>query len=166
MLKRAQNYTAGAGDIFYYFAPKKAIFLLLFDIRVVGYKLLILITSLLPCSFCAFVCYTFCKKSFSAAVCGIFAVFTAIFFALGLDAYYKIADTLFLVRYKYIKGDYFNFRNLILQAQQDIKNDYTQLKKLKWSFVGWFMLSLLILPLPYVWCYYRQTKACFASDKI
>lgn len=163
MLKRAENYTAGAGDIFYYFSPKKMISLCTFNLRFGAYKLMVLTIVLIPFTFCAYFCYSLCSKGFSAAVCSIFAVFSLILLCLGLTGYCEISDLLFLVRYRYIKGDYLSFRNLISQSQQDMMKKSTELRKLKASFCGWFLLSVLIIPLPYVWCYYRQTKACFAT---
>ncbi len=164
MLKRAENHTAGAGDIFYYFMPSKLFYLCGFSLRLGAYKLLILTAVTFPFILCGFGCYSLCIRGFSAAVCSIFAVFSVVFLVLGIGAYLKICDTLFLVRYRYIKGNYLNFRQLVSQSQQDMEGKSSELRCLKGSFAGWFLLSLLIIPLPYVWCYYRQTKACFAAE--
>lgn len=163
MLKRAEGFVAGAGDIFYYFLPPKLISLCAFNLKFGAYKLLILSVTMLPFLLCGCLCCSLCEDGFSAAVCSIFAVFTAVFFVLGIGTYSKICDTLFLARYRYIKGDYLSFGNLISQSQQDMAAKSSELRQLKASFAGWFILSLLIIPLPYVWCYYRQTKACFAA---
>ena len=165
MLKRAENTIAGAGDIFYYFAPKRMIkfcvFMLRFNIR----KLLVLALLSAPFLICAFVFYSLCSGGFSALVCSIFGLFSAVFLIVAVDAFRKINDTYFLVRYSYIKGDYLNFRHLLSKSQQEMSEKTAKLRKLKASFLGWFLLCLLIFPLPYVWCYYRQTKACFAAEE-
>ena len=164
MLKRAENFTSGAGDIFYYFKPKNLFSLLTFTLRLGICKLMTLVLVLTPFFICGWGCYSLCMKGFSAAVCGIFAVFSAVFFFVGFSTYSRICDSLFLVRYLFIKGDYLDFRHLLSQSQQDMSKKSNRLRKLKGSFVGWFLLSLLVFPLPYVWCYYRQTKACFAAE--
>ena len=83
---------------------------------------------------------------------------------LGVVTFGKISDTFFLVRYSFIKGDYLNFRHLLSLSQQNMSGKTEKLRRLKGSFTGWFLLCALILPIPYVWCYYRQTKACFAAE--
>ena len=165
MLKRAENTIAGAGDIFYYFAPKRmmqyCVFIVRFNIR----KLLIFALLSTPFFICAFVFYSLCSGGFSAFVCSIFGLFSAVFLLVAIDAYRKINDTYFLVRYSYIKGDYLNFRHLLSKSQQEMSDKTAKLRKLKASFSGWFLLCLLVFPFPYVWCYYRQTKACFAAEE-
>lgn len=164
MLKRAEDRIAGAGDIFRYFTPSEFTALCAFSLRFTLYKLLMLTVSTVPFMISGYLCFCLCDRGFSAVVCGIFAAFTGVFFMIGIGTYSKIRDTLFLVRYRYIKGEYINFRQLIAQSQSDMKERADKLRQLKVSFAGWFLLSLLIIPLPYVWCYYRQTKACFAAE--
>ena len=164
MLKRAENFTSGAGDIFYYFAPSKLIVLCMFGLRFTLYKLRMLVLVFLPFFLCLASFYSLCVQGFSAAVCGIFAVFSAVLFFVGFKTYGEISNSLFLVRYRFIKGGYVDFRHLLSQSQQDMSKMSGKLRKLKGSFMGWFLLCLLIFPLPYVWCYYRQTKACFAAE--
>lgn len=165
MLKRAENHTAGAGDIFYYFMPGKLISLLGFNLRFSAYKFLMLTIVLLPFLLCGYGCYSLCTMGFSAAVCSIFALFTLIFFLLGIITYSDICDSLFLTRYRFIKGDYLNFKQLVSQSQSDMSERVSSLRRLKGSFAGWFLSSVLIVTIPYVWCYYRQTKACFAAEE-
>ena len=162
MLKRAENTVAGAGDIFYYFSPIRTFSLMLFLVKFSIYKISILALLSGPFVICAVVFVSFCNRGFSALVCGIFALFTLVFLISALVAYWKINDTLFLVRYRFIKGDYINFRQLLAQSQLDMTKKLHRLRSLRASFIGWFFLCLLILPLPYVWSYYRQTKACFS----
>lgn len=166
MLKRAEDKTAGAGDIFYYFAPRKAFELSSFLLKFGTIKIMVILFLSVPVCFCAGVCLTLAEKGFSAAVCSIFAVFSLTFLCVGIDTYYKVADSCFLVRYRYIKGEYLNFVHLLSQSQRDVETNISRLRKLKVSFSGWFLLALLIIPMPYVWCYYRQTKACFASEML
>ena len=164
MLKRAENAVAGAGDIFYYFAPKRMVQLCAFSVRYNIRRLLISALLAVPFMICAFIFYTLCIRGFSALVCSIFGLFSALFMFLAIVTYIKINDTFFLVRYSFIKGDYLNFRHLLSRSQQNMSGKTDKLRLLKGSFAGWFLLCVLILPIPYVWCYYRQTKACFAAE--
>lgn len=165
MLKRAENAVAGAGDIFYYFAPKRIFHMCAFVVRFNVRRFLIFLLLSVPFILCSFVFYSLCRGGFSALVCSAFGVFSVVFLILAIDTFRKINDTLFLVRYRYIKGDYLNFRHLLSLSQQEMSDKITKLRRLKGSFVGWFLLCLLVFPLPYVWCYYRQTKACFAVEE-
>lgn len=160
MLKRAENFAAGAGDIFYYFAPKKLLSLCGFHLMVNSRKILILSFLSIPTLICAGVFYALCENGFSAAVCLIFAVFSLVFLLSEIITFRRISDTLFMARYVFIKGEYLNKKQLLsLCDESEIK----RLRQLRLSFSGWFLLCLLVFPLPYVWSYYRQSKACFAS---
>lgn len=165
MLKRAENTVAGAGDIFYYFPLKRFCSLCGFSLIIFLRKFLIFLLLSLPSSVCAGICYSLCKKGFSAAVCSIFAVFTVLFFILAIITYLRICDTYFLVKYRYIRGDYLNMRQLFTSSQESMLPKIKRLRKMKLSFAGWFLLCLLIAPIPYVWAYYRQSKACFAAEE-
>ena len=165
MLKRAEDTVAGAGDIFYYFAPKRTFHACAFLVRFNICRLLIFSMLSLPFVLGGFVLYSLCLSGFSAVVCSVFAVFSCLFLVLAIVTFRRINDTFFLVRYRYIKGQYLNFRHLISESQQDMLKKTTKLRKLKGSFVGWFLLCFTVLPLPYVWCYYRQTKACFSVEE-
>lgn len=165
MLKRAENTAAGAGDIFYYFSPRKLISFCRFALIFALIKLIIFVFLSLPCVICAAVFVSLCLKGFSAAVCGIFAVFTLLFLLLALRTYFYICDTFFFVRYRYIRGDYLTLKQLFSSYNNDAAESIKKLRKIKLSFSGWFLLCVLIVPVPYVWSYYRQSKACFAADE-
>lgn len=162
MLKRAENTIAGAGDIFYYFAPKRFFELCDFYFKLIGVKCMIFLLLSLPFVICAYILYTLSAGGFSALVCWVFAVFSLLFLFLAIATFSKVNDTFFLARYRFIRGDYLNFRHLLARSQYDMSDKTAKLRLLRGSFIGWFLLCILIVPIPYVWCYYRQTKACFA----
>lgn len=164
MLKRAENSSAGAGDIFYYLTPKRVIGMCWFSLRFSMVKNVILITLLSPAIICAYVFYTISSAGFSAAVCAIFGAFAIVFILSAIISYRYICDSYFLVRYRFIKGTGLNFFNLLSQSQSDMGKRVQSLRKLRRGFVGWILLCVLIFPIPYVWSYYRQTKACFAAE--
>lgn len=166
MLKRAENIAAGAGDIFYYFTPIRLISLCSFHIRVFFRKALITLLLSGPCVICAGVFYVLSKKGFSLAVCNIFGAFTVAFLFLQLMTYRCICDTFFMERYMFIKGEYLNKKQLLSLAQNYTVPNIGRLRRLKLSFFGWFMLCVFIFPIPYVWAYFRQSKACLASEII
>ena len=165
MLKRAENSATGAGDIFYYLAPKRAFGMFWFALRFALTKLVIFLGLLTPAIICGYVFYVISSAGFSAAVCSIFGAFTIIFVLSALKTYRDICDSYILVRYRFIKGTALSFGNLLSQSQTDMKDEIHNLRKLRRSFAGWFILSLLIFPIPYVWSYYRQTLACFAVKR-
>ena len=165
MLKRAENSATGAGDIFYYLAPKRVVGMFWFSLRFAVTKLVILIALLTPAIICGYVFYVISSAGFSAAVCSIFGAFTIIFVLSALKTYRDICDSYILVRYRFIKGTALSFGNLLSQSQTDMKDEIYNLRKLRRSFVGWFALCLMIFPIPYVWSYYRQTMACFAVKR-
>ena len=165
MLKRAESTATGAGDIFYYFAPKRLFAMCAFFMKFNTMRFFIFTFISLPFVICTIIFADHCKNGFSALVCGVFCVFSVFFLILAIYTFRKINDSFFLVRYCYIRGNYLNFRHLLSESQQDMSDKITELRKLRGSFAGWFLLCLLVLPLPYVWCYYRQTKACFATEE-
>ena len=164
MLKRAENSATGAGDIFYYLSPKRIIGMYWFSLRFGFVKLIIFTALSVPAAVCAYIFYDISSAGFSAAVCAVFGAFTIIFIFAALITYGNICDSYFLVRYRYIKGTALSFSNLLSQSQTDMKKHSRNLHKLRRSFWGWFALCVLIVPIPYVWSYYRQTKACFAAE--
>lgn len=166
MLKRAENVVSGAGDIFYYIAPKRVLGMSIFMLRLTLTKISVILLLLVPAIVCGYIFGSISLAGFSAAVCCAFGAFTIIFVLLALKTYGDICDSFFLVRYRYINGTGLNFGNMISQSQYDMSSKAHNLKKLRRSFVGWFALCVLILPIPYVWSYYRQTKACFAAEII
>ncbi len=165
MLKRAENTVAGAGDIFYYFVPVKLLSVCGFSMFFMLRKLIIFALLSVPFAVCGSICYSLCVRGFSAAVCSIFVLFTALFFILALVTFSRICDTYFLVKYRYIKGDYINIRQLFSDSQSNMMPRIKRLRKMRMSFAGWFLLCIFIVPIPYVWAYYRQSKACFAVDE-
>lgn len=165
MLKLSENSATGAGDIFYYLAPKRVFGMCWFSLRFAAVKLFIISALSVPAVACGYVFYEISTAGFSAAVCGIFGAYTIIFALSALKTYLDICDSYFLVRYRFIKGAGLSFSNLLSQSQADMKNQRKNLRKLRRSFLGWFALCLLVLPIPYVWSYYRQTKACFAAER-
>ena len=166
MLKRAENISAGAGDMFYYFRFKKLINMCRFYIVFSARKLFTAVFLAVPFLICLSIFFSISANGFSVAVCAVFGVFSIIFFMLFVSAYVKLNDTYFLVKYKYIKGDYINFNSMFADAQNSLQNEVKRLRRLKLSFIGWFILCVFVLPIPYVWSYYRQCKACFAADII
>ena len=164
MLKRAENITTGAGDIFYYLSPKRVFGATWFMLRLTLCKLSILAVLLVPAIVCGYIFSSISSAGFSAAVCCGFGAFTIIFVLSALKSYREICDTFFLVRYRYIKGEALSFGNMLSQSQCDMALVRQSLKSLRRSFAGWFALCVLIFPIPYVWSYYRQTKACFAIE--
>ncbi len=164
MLKRAGNSAAGAGDIFYYFSLSRLLSMCGFYGVFISLKTVIFALLSLPCVTCGVILYSLCISGFSAAVCCIFAVFTILFLLLAVVTFLRIGDTYFLVRYRYIKGDYLNFRQLLCDSQNSMMSEIKRLRRMKLSFWGWFLVCLFIVPIPYVWSYYRQSKACFAAE--
>ena len=165
MLKRAENTATGAGDMFYYLAPKRVMTMFWFSLRFAVTKLLVLVGLSVPAIICSYVFYVISSAGFSALVCSIFGAFTIIFALSALKSYQDVCDSYFLVRYRFIKGEALSFSNMLSQSQIDMKDEVQNLRKLRRSFLGWFVLCLLILPIPYVWSYYRQTLACFAAKR-
>ncbi|MBO5937824.1 MAG: hypothetical protein J6Q79_09500 [Clostridia bacterium] len=164
MLKRSENISAGAGDIFYYFRFRNLISMLKFYIAFSVRRLLFYIVLLLPFAICLGTFISLCNKGFSAAVCLVFGVFSVLFMLLAVITFHRISDTYFLSKYKFIKGDYLNLKQLFAISQEAMLPKIKRLRQMKLSFSGWFLLCILIVPIPYVWSYYRQCKACFAAE--
>ena len=75
---------------------------------------------------------------------------------LGIGCFLRFSDLLFLAPY-----DASAVRFLRQSAAASGKADRA-LFRLRRGFFGWFFACFLLLPLPFVWGYYQQTRALFA----
>ncbi len=164
MLKRAENVHAGTKDIFYYFSPRNFFSLLSVSLRLFLIRFSVFVFLNIPTGLCAFLLLSLSRSRFSAAVSAVLAAGCAAFFISSLWFYMRLTSSLFLVRYYFIKGEYLNFRHLTASSQNAMRGNIKSIRRLKLSFFGWFSLCVLILPIGYVWGYYRQTLAARANE--
>ncbi len=164
MLRRAQGVYASATDIFYYFRPSAFFSLFIFKLRIFLLRLWVYVLLNIPTLLCAFLLRYLVSSRFSFAVSLVLCCGTAAFFLSGLYFYLRLTASLFLAEYYYIKGEYLSFRHLTGSSQNAMKDRSSELMRLRLSFSGWFLSCIFILPVGYVWGYYRQTLAAFADE--
>lgn len=164
--RRSQKKGPSATDIFYYFSPRRAIGAIGFCVRLRLLKLLWLAVAFFPFSICLILLLYAAKGGVSSLVALVLAAGTVAFLLSGIYFYRNITASLFLARYHFISGDCLSFRQMISASQENMKNRRATLLKLKASFIGWFLLCLLIFPVGYVWGYYNQTLAVAANEFI
>ncbi|MBQ7295905.1 MAG: hypothetical protein IJW86_06895 [Clostridia bacterium] len=164
MLKKAQKVSAGTKDIFFYFAPKNLFSLLFISFRTSVLRVLVFAFLNIPTVLCSLLLLTLSRSRFSAAVGAVLAAGCAVFFISSFWFYFRLTSSLFLVRYYFIKGEYINFRHLIASSQSAMHGKVNELCKLRLSFLGWFISCIFILPIGYVWGYYKQTMAAWANE--
>lgn len=164
LLKKAQKKKPSSGDIFFYFKPKKYFSSLFYSSAIFMIKLSILVFCLIPSAVCLFTVDRFSRQGVSALVCLSLTV-TAVFLGINGCYFYSVFNSsFFLCDYFFIDGSYLSFRHLIACSQRGMNGKNILLTRLKMSFVGWFVLCLLILPVPYVWGYYNQSLAVAAAE--
>lgn len=164
MLKKAENVHADTKDIFFYFKPKSLIALFGFSFRLFIVKFIILLFFNLPTIFCAFLIAYLSKATFSAAVTVTLSFGCFAFLLNALNYYFKITSSMFLMKYYFIKGEFLNFKHLMASSQNAMKGRSLEIRKIKKSFIGWFVSCLFLLPIGYVWGYYNQTLAAYAQE--
>ncbi|MDD6147117.1 MAG: hypothetical protein PUB43_08770 [Oscillospiraceae bacterium] len=162
VLKKAQGLPAGSGDIFYYFRPRRAFGLRFFAFRLGAVKASLLILCHVPAILTVILLLRLSFVGTSAAVLAIIAATAVAFFMAGLHYYRRMTASLFPARYYYISGKTLNFRQLISASQLAMKDNQRLLHRTVNSFAGWFLLCLFVLPIGYVWGYFRQTMAVLA----
>ncbi len=165
-LRRSQKKGAAAGDIFYYFHPLRAFGAFSFCVRLGIIKLACFLVSFMPFGFCIGFLIFVSERGVSALVAAVLACGGVAFFFSGAVFYRSITSSLFLARYHFISGDCLSFKHLISSSQENMKNNRKTLLRLKRSFLGWFLLCLLLFPIGYVWSYYNQTLAVAAAEFI
>ncbi len=162
-LRRAQKKGGSARDIFYYFHPLRAADAMIFSLKLLFLRSALFTVALLPFALSCALLFTLIQSNVSLIVAVGLSSGCIAFFISGTVFYKNMSRSLFLSEYYYIDGKFVSFKNLISGSQEDMKKQIKTLRRLKYSFSGWFFLCLFILPIGYVWSYYKQTLAIAAA---
>ncbi len=162
-LRRAQKKGGSAKDIFYYFHPLRAADAIIFSLKLLCLRFALFTVAFLPFALSCALFFTLIKSNVSLVVAMGLSAGCIAFFISGTVFYKNMSRSLFLSEYYYIDGKFVSFKNLISGSQEDMKKQIKTLRRLKNSFGGWFFLCLFILPIGYVWSYYKQTLALAAA---
>ena len=163
-LRKAQKKGASTKDFFFYFKPKEVLGMLSFSLRLFLIKFIMGTVCFLPAVLCGALVSSMISSSASLNVSVVLLIAFLCFILNGMYFYSRFSGTLFLAKYYYIKGEYLNFRQLVSSSQYTMKKELKNLRRLKLSFSGWFLLCLFILPSLYVFSYYRQSSAVIAAE--
>ncbi len=163
-LRKAQRSGGSVKDLFFYLAPKKAVKLLGFSIKFTLMKILLFLLCFLPFAGNVLAFLSLAENSLSLKVSVVMLISALLFFLSGCIFYSEFADSLFLVKYYYAKGEYLSFRQLVSSSQLQMKKHRASLIKLKLSFSLWLIFSLFFFPSAYVFSYYSQSKAVAAAE--
>lgn len=159
----AENKGGVPGDIFYYFNPGRMLSVLILNTLITFIKIPFIILGFAP----AFLCFAFISvlsyEGISVLVAVSLIVGGALFCMNGIFLYRKISSLLFLADYIFISGEFVSLRQLVSVSATVMRGEQRSLFRLKRSFYGWFILCLSVVPIGYVWCYYRQTLAVAAA---
>lgn len=162
--KKAQKKNPVAEDIFFYFKVRNFFKCFSYSFKITFIRLFLLSFCLLPCGICFLILQSFSQSGVSALVCTALFITALCLFINGIVFYYSFFSSYFLCDYYYIEGSFISFSHLIASSQKMMSGRKNILHRLKLSFSGWFILSLLIVPLPYVWSYYNQSLAVAAAE--
>ncbi len=162
-LRRAQKKGGSAKDIFYYFHPLRGADALIFSLKLLLLRSAMFTVAFLPFALSCTLLLTLAKSNVSLLVAAGLLLGCTAFFVSGAVFYKNMSRSFFLAEYYYIDGRFVSFKNLIGGSQEDMKKQIKTLRRLKNSFSGWFLLCVLILPIGYVWSYYKQTLAVAAA---
>lgn len=163
-LRRSQQAGERAADLFRYLNPVRAAGALAFGAVLSSLKLFYLLLSFLPFGAMLYILYYSAVRGVSVLVAASLAAGCVLLFISGAIFYTSISASLFTAKYHYICGDCISFRQIFSSSVQEMKHRKSLLIKLKLSFRGWFLLSLLVFPIGYVWSYYNQTLAVAAAE--
>ncbi len=163
LFKKAVKKKPTSRDIFFYFRPKKFFSSFFYSVKIFFLKLFLLFF-FLPPTVCLITVDRFSRQGVSALVCLSLFV-TALCLLLNGAVFYSLfSSSFFLCDYYFISGKYLSFRHLVSCSQKNMRGKNTLLTRLKLSFGGWFLFSVLVFPVPYVWGYYNQSLAVAAAE--
>lgn len=106
------------------------------------------------------------KRGCSAAVALGLLVCTALLFVLGGVLYFRLGALLFLCRYFFVDNPSLRAGECVERSASLMKRNIGRLFALRLSFLFWFLSCLLIIPVPYVVTFYKQTQAVMAFEFI
>lgn len=162
-LRLSQKKGGSPRDIFYYLHPKRFFSALFFSIRISVLKVFFAASSYSPAVVCLWIVFALSEKGVSLFVALSLFLGGVAFLFSGFIFFRRISTLLFLAEYIFISGEYISFRQIITLSVSGMKGKERLLLRLKRSFIGWFLLCVFILPIGYVWSYYRQTMAVAAA---
>ncbi len=163
-IRKAERSGGSAKDLFFYSSPKKVMKLMAFSLKYNLMKALLFLLCFLPFSANVMIFLSLSETVLSLKVSVVMLISALLFFLSGCQFYGKLADSLFLVKYYYAKGEYLTFRQLVSSSQSQMKNRRKLLVKLRLSFLLWMIFSLCFFSSAYVFSYYSQSKAVLAAE--
>lgn len=163
-IRKAEHKGGKVSDLFYYLRPSKSLGAMVFVFKYTMMKFMINAVCFMPFSVSLLFLIKIIKTSASLNVTVVIFLSCVLLFINGTVFSYSVNSSLFLVKYYYIKGSCFTFRQLVSTSQKEMREHKKMLLKFDLSFVWWFLSCLLIIPSIYVFLYYGQSKAVFASE--
>lgn len=163
--KKAQGSVVKGSEVFYYLKPKSFLSVFAFYFNYFLRKLGIIILCFLP-TFTVIAVLTFLIKNTSASfnVARILFAFAIFLFLNGVFFFLRLNSFLFLSRYYFVSGRFFNYSQLFSFSYGCIEGKRGLVFKKRLSFIGWFIACLLIVPAFFVQAYYRESLAELAKD--
>ncbi len=161
---RAQKRNVKSGELFFFFKLKN----FLSALKLVSLLFLLNSGIFLLCFLPFFASSFFLLKniglsfSFKAAV--ILSLASILFLINGVHFYKSISSYFFLIEYLFIEDNSMKFSELLNISAEIKKGERKLLFKMKLSFIPWFLSCIFLVPLPYVFSYYKQTKAILAFE--
>lgn len=162
-LRLSQKKGGSGRDIFYYLHPKRSFSAMCFSLKISAIRIAFFTVSFLPAAICILLVYSLSAEGISLLVALSLSAGSVLFLINGYVFFRRINALLFLAEYIFISGEFFSFRHILSLSASGIKGRERELLRLKRSFIGWFILCIFIVPIGYVWSYYRQTMAVAAA---
>ncbi len=163
-LRRAQSKPVDAGDLFYYLKPRNFISAAAYLAVYSFIKILCFFLCFFPSVALLYGTYALSEEELSLRVTIVSLLGVAVLTVAGGVCYSALTSGLFLCDCLFVKEKRITMGEIFELSQKMMKSNGKKLTALRFSFIGWFLLCLLVVPVWYVYPYYRQTMAVLAND--
>ncbi|MGN0448293.1 MAG: hypothetical protein ACI4GC_07090 [Acutalibacteraceae bacterium] len=166
-LRKAQGQGAKVGDFFYYLSPKRVVELFRFYLNFYIRKLILVLLCFTPFVISDVTLYLLVRNGdFSLNVTILLSLMNLLFLLNGMFFYYRFSVFLLISRFCFAGGKYLSQKHLFSVALHESEDIRKKLFKMRLSFSGWFLSCLLILPIGFVWGYFKQSVAAVIKPYI
>ena len=157
----AKSGRAGLKNFFSDFRPSVILKSTALYLSVLALRLLFFAASFLPSAVMAAVLINTSGDGLPAETAAIMFGFGLLMLCVSALFFGRMSSLLFLAPYLFSQSE--GIFESIKESMTIMSRNLLQYKRMKRSFYGWFALCVLVLPVPFVWGYYRQSAALFAN---
>lgn len=164
--KKASDEKSRLALFFEFWKPKHFYPALRLGISLFFVKLLYFCIFMFPCALFFLLTWYAVKNGCFTVTAMILLLGSVLMLVCSLWFYFGTMRLFFMCKYLFFKNPNLKTKQYLEQSVRLMKNQTRKLFCMRLSFFGWFLLCLFVVPIPYVWCYYKQAMAVRANGII